>query len=194
MIKKVFLTLFSLFLTYRAFEILKLLGSASADEFGWKSILALSIILNVFITGIFAFLGFAFKTSKVLPSSYYQIKNPKRLKLIYRILGLKYFKWFLLKVFWGKEKNRKRYFNGGKSGLENFDMQTRQSEFGHLAALVAVSIASIYSLLMGHQLIFIISTAINILGNLYPIILQRVHRIQIERLTAIVDRKQNKKV
>ncbi|WP_394330522.1 hypothetical protein [Psychroflexus sediminis] len=39
-------------------------------------------------------------------------------------------------VFWGKKKNKQKYFDGTKSGLENLDYQTKQSEFGHLAALV----------------------------------------------------------
>lgn len=95
----------------------------------------------------------------------------------------------LLKFFWGKEKNRKKYFNGTKAGIEDFDTQTRQSEFGHLAAFVAISILAFYLLMEGYFLIFLVSTFINLVGNLYPIILQRNHRVQIERLKLLLEKR-----
>jgi hypothetical protein len=153
--------------------------------------IAYSYALNLFITGIFALLGFAFLTSKILPNSYYKIKNSENLTLIYNILGVEYFKLLLLKFFWGKERNRKKYFNGTKTGITNFDMQTRQSEFGHLVAFIAIEIISFYILIKGHIAIFFITTLINVIGNFYPIILQRNHRIQIERLKLILDRRKS---
>ena len=144
--------------------------------------ISFSFALNLFITGIFAFLGFAFLTSKILPNSYFKVKNSKNLTLIYKILGVEYFKLLLLKLFWGKERNRKKYFNGTKTGIAHFDMQTRQSEFGHLVAFIAIEIISFYILIKGHIAIFFITTLINVIGNFYPIILQRNHRIQHKHL------------
>lgn len=182
MIKKLIFSLFSIFLAYRSIELLKLLSSANPTDFSWIAIIVLSIILNLFITGIFAFLGFVYTTSKLLPNSYYQIKNSKNLTFLYKTLGVMFFKSLLLKAFWGKQKNRKRYFSGAKTGIGNFDKQTRQSEFSHLAALVTVFIVSFILLLKGYLALFISTTTINLIGNFYPIILQRFHRIQIERL------------
>ena len=115
MTKKLLLSLASIFLTYRSVELLKFLDNTIPGQFNWMGKIAFSFALNLFITGIFAFLGFAFLTSKILPNSYYKVKNSENLILIYKILGVEYFKLLLLKFFWGKEKNRKKYFNGTKS-------------------------------------------------------------------------------
>jgi hypothetical protein len=187
MIKKLLLSLASIFLTYRSVELLKFLDNTSLGQFNWIGKTAFSFALNLFITGIFALLGFAFLTSKILPNSYYKVKNSDNLTLIYKILGVEYFKLLLLKLFWGKERNRKRYFNGTKGGITHFDMLTRQSEFGHLLAFIAIEIISFYIFIKGHIAIFFFTTLINVIGNFYPIILQRNHRIQIERLKLILD-------
>lgn len=191
MTKKLILSLASIFLTYRSVELLKFLDNTSPGQFNWIGKIAFSFALNLFITGIFAFLGFSFLTSKILPNSYYKVKNSENLTLIYKILGVEYFKLFLLKFFWGKERNRKKYFNGTKTGITNFDIQTRQSEFGHLVAFIAIEIISFYILIEGHIDIFFITTLINVIGNFYPILLQRNHRIQIERLKLILDKRKS---
>ncbi|WP_369413959.1 hypothetical protein [Belliella alkalica] len=124
-----------------------------------------------------------------MPNSYNKINNVKNLTSIYQLLRVEYFKFLLLKFFWGKERNRKKYFSGSKAGLENFETQTRQSEFGHLASFITIAIVSFYILLKGQIVIFFITNFINVIGNLYPIILQRNHRIQIERLKLILDKR-----
>lgn len=182
MTKKLLLSLASIFLAYRSVELVKILQATDPTQFNWTGVMAVSFALNLFITGIFALAGFAFLTSRLLPNSYYKIRNSKNLTLTYKLLGVEHFKRLLLKFFWGKEKNRKRYFNGTKTGLEDFDTQTRQSEFGHLAAFIAIAIVSFYAIIKGHIAIFFTATLINAIGNLYPIILQRHHRIQIERM------------
>lgn len=189
MTKKLLLTLASIFLTYRSVELVSFLYITHPSQFNWIGAIAYSFVLNLFITGIFAFIGFAFFTSRILPNSYYKIKNPRNLNLTYKMLGVEYFKLLLLTFFWGKERNRKKYFNGSKSGIEEFDIQTRQSEFGHLAAFIVIIIVSFNILIKGHIVIFSITTLINIIGNLYPIILQRNHRIQIERLKLLLNKR-----
>lgn len=185
MTKKLLLSLFSLFLAYRSFELIKYINDINPTEFSWFVKFIISIVLNLFITGFFAFLGFAFTTSRILPNWYYRVKDRKKLNNLYKFLGLKYFKTILLYAFWGKEKNRKKYFNGTKSGIDNFDTQTRQSEFGHLGAFIAILLVSLFLLLKGHLILVILTTIINLISNLYPIILQRTHRIQIERVINI---------
>ena len=189
MTKKLLLSLASLFLAYRSVELLKFLDIVDPTQFTWIGVIAFSFALNLFITGVFALLGFAFLTSRILPNSYYKIKNPEKLSCMYKILGVEHFKFLLLKFFWGKERNRKKYFNGTKNGLENFETQTRQSEFGHLTSFIAILIVSIYILFKGYVVIFCITNLINIIGNLYPIILQRNHRIQIARLKLILEKR-----
>ena len=185
-------TIISIFLFYQSVELVISLHNVDPSQLRWVEITIISFILNLFITGIFAFLGFAFLTSGILPNSYYRIKNSKNLTFIYKVLGVEYFKVLLLKFFWGKEKNRKRYFNGTKAGIDAFDTQTRQSEFGHLAAFISIVFASFILLGKGHIAIFFITSLINLVANLYPIILQRAHRIQIERLRFILDNRKLK--
>lgn len=182
MIKKLFLTLASLFLAYRSIELLKIADHSPLHAFNWLASTAYAFTINLFITGVFALLGFAFLTSKMLPNVHYKIKHVPSLTITYNILGVKYFKYLLMLAFWGKETNRKKYFNGTKAGLQHFDTQTRQSEFGHLAAFVTIASVSFHLLFKGGIVVFILSSLINVIGNFYPIVLQRYHRIQIERL------------
>ena len=88
----------------------------------------------------------------------------------------------IMLVFWGTKKNRKKYFNGTKSGLKNFIFQTKQSEFGHFAALISIALVSIILLPYGYNSLIIVMTLINIIGNLFPILLQRLHRVRIEKV------------
>ncbi len=157
--------------------------SSEPIEYTNNEALIISFLLTLFITGIFAFVGFAYPTSRLLPAKYYKIKNPRIITAIGKALGIKYFQFFLLFAYWGRGKNRKKYFNGTKKGLTNFIFQTKQSEFGHLGAFVAISASSLILVLYGHYSIVIIMTLINIIGNAYPIILQRTHRMRIEKIT-----------
>jgi len=159
--------------------------ASEPNQFTNIEALIVSFLLTLFITGIFAFIGFAYPSNRILPDSYYEIKNPIVLKHISKILGVKYFQLLLLFAFWGRKKNRKKYFNGTKKGLKNFIFQTKQSEVGHFLAFIVILISSFILLLHGYIFIVIIITLINIIGNVYPIILQRTHRLRIEKLTNI---------
>ncbi len=153
------------------------------SDFSASENILISFLLTLFITGVFAFSGFAYSTSKLLPDAYYKIKNQAYLKTTYDLLGLRYFRTLLLLVFWGRKNNKEKYFNGTKSGLKNFIFQTKQSEFGHLGAFILIIVVSISLFALGYILLPFIVLLINIIGNLYPIILQRYHRMRIERIT-----------
>lgn len=193
MIKKILLIVSAIFLAYRSIELITMLEATKPHNFSWYGALLYSFVLNLFVTGIFALVGFAVTTSALLPNSYYAIRQPHYLTKLYRILGVEYFKLLLLKFFWGKEKNRKKYFDGTKAGLENFEFQTKQSEFGHLGAFIAVEIISFFILFKGFVSVFVFTTCINIIGNFYPIVLQRNHRVQLERLKVIIAKKEQKR-
>lgn len=181
MLKKVALTLASLFLIYNSFKFLKGFFQLSPDSFSALGIFFSAFVINLFITGIFAFAGFAFPTNKILPAGYYKIQNPELLNSIYNALGVKYFRAFLLLTFYRKSDNKK-YFNGTKTGILLFDYNTRQSEFGHLMASICISVVAILVLLKGGFMAFMWIQLINLVFNVYPIILQRKHRISIERV------------
>ena len=157
--------------------------SSEPNEYSNNEVVVISFLLTLFITGVFAFIGFAYPSSRILSDSYYEIKNPKGLNTIGKVLGIKYFQLLLLFAFWGWKTNRRKYFNGTKSGLKNFIFQTKQSEFGHLGAFIVIVILSFILFLYGYIFLVIIITLINILGNIYPVILQRLHRMRIEKIT-----------
>ncbi|MBD3628204.1 hypothetical protein [Cyclobacterium sp.] len=172
--KKIGFPLLSLFLAFRSYEMVKgLLIDSSTGLTVFESAI-LAFLLFVFLTGVFAFPGFVFAASRLLPDAYFRIRNPKLLKRIYGLLGVDVFKRMLLFAYWGKEKYRKKYFDG------------RQSEFGHLGAFILISFVSFLLLEKGHTLIFLMISVVNIIGNFYPILLQRVHRIRIQRITGTI--------
>lgn len=181
MLKKILFPLLSLFLAYRSFELM----SALLGQNEWMSMelnILWAFLLNLFVTGVFAFTGFAYPTHKILPDVYYKIQNETLLKNWYKILGVKYFRIGLILAFWGSKKNRKKYFNGTKSGIQNFIYQTKQSEIGHLLAFVVLLMLSIILTIDQQLQLAAFTFIINFIGNFYPIVLQRHHRIRISRL------------
>ena len=181
-IKKVLVSMASYFLFYQSVELIQAIAGTPADQFGWGEIVVLAYLLTLFITGMVALLTFVFPVSRILPDQFYFVQDPKRLKYWYNILGVEYFRKVLLAFYWNKEKQRKKYFNGTRSDLEEFEFRTRQSEIGHLFPLWFITATCIYLGYLGHYAISAIALAINIIGNLYPILIQRMHRVRIERI------------
>lgn len=181
-LKKILFPLFSLFLLYRSIMLLKQLMVANPQDYSRTETFIISFLLTLFITGIFAITGFAYPTSSLLPANYYKVKNPVKTNQLYNALGVKYFKVLLLIFFWSSKRNRTKYFDGTRNGMQNFIYQTKQSEFGHLGAFVVIFIVSIVLILHHYYLLVAIATVINIIANLYPIILQRHHRYRILKI------------
>lgn len=186
MLKKIGLTLASLILAYNTFKLIAIFFNLPQSEFSLLAIIISASAFNLMITGVFAFLGFAYPTNKILPHAYYKIKNINSLHLIYKMLGVNYFKNFLLLTFYRKADNKK-YFNGTKAGILLFDYNTKQSEFGHLLAFGSILIVSFILLFIGHNKVFLSIQPINIVLNLYPVLLQRKHRIQIQHILNSVE-------
>ena len=156
---------FSLFLIYQSFLLIAGVLKNEIQNFTILQCLTLSFLINLFITGIFAFPGFVLPTSKLLGKSYYQIRSPRKLIALYRYLGVDAFRKILLVLFWGKKKNRLKCFDGTRKGLENFTYQTKQSEFGHLVSSIVITFISILTLIRGYLAIFIMTTVINVIVN-----------------------------
>lgn len=164
------------------FSLIDSLLKTRGYQFGTGESFLIAGMINLYATGVLAMLGFIFPTHKVLPNNFYKIQNTGFLTSVYKTLGVSYFRFLLLLFFWGNKKNRKKYFDGTRSGLMNFIYQSKQSEFGHLAAFCSIFLISIVPLLKGFWAIFGFITLINFIGNFYPIILQRYHRIRIGKI------------
>ena len=179
-LKKILFPLFSIFLLYQCYSILSIdFGDYSLSKF-WQFVLA--FLFNLFLTGVFAFTGFVFPTSKLLPENFYKIHNPQLLKKWYTILKVNYFRKLLLLFFWGSPKNRKKYFKGTKTDIDCLTYQSKQSEFGHFIPFVLSFFLSFHFLNKGLAFAFSMSILVNIIANLYPVILQRHHRMRINRI------------
>lgn len=140
--------------------------------------------LNMLVTGIFAFLVFAWPSERLFPAAYYHVYQPKRLKQIGKIFRIELFRKFLLTTIWRAKARQKTYFNGRADGLENLDTQSKKSEFGHVIPFVLLLLISIYLLVKG-LIIYGVSTFLfNWIGNLYPVILQRNHRMRMAAILA----------
>ena len=187
--KKIFFTILSTFLAYMSVKLIVQIKGLPDQNFDWWISFIFAILLCLYVTGVFAFVGFQFPTHKLLPQSYYRIKNPKLVLAIHKYMGVKYFNIFLMAVIWGKPKNRKKFFDGTRAGLDNLIYQTKQSEFGHIGAFAILLCLSIWIGYLGHyKMVFLISI-LNILGNLYPVLLQHKHRVRIDRMAKVLKKR-----
>ncbi|WP_127844802.1 glycosyl-4,4'-diaponeurosporenoate acyltransferase CrtO family protein [Psychroflexus aestuariivivens] len=168
MIRKILLSLASLFLIWQSYKLL-----SSLDQFifeSWWLNVLIGWLINLFITGIFAFFGFAFPTYKIFPESYYNVYNSNNLTKVYQTLNVDLFRKFLLATLWKSQKQRQKYFNGKKEGLPNLIKQSKKSEFGHLIQFIILCIVSFYMLAIHAYKLTVCTFLINVIGNFYPII------------------------
>ena len=183
-VKKVAFSFFAVFLLYQSVGLLQMFSIRPPDQVSELEVWIYAYLLSLFITGVFAFPGFVFPTGRVMPEGYYRIHYPKQLSKVFKLLGVQYFRVFLLATVWRSKANQKKFFNGTKQGLKNFIYQTKQSEFGHFGAGVVTLGVAVYLLALGHVYMCVALTVINFIGNGYPVILQRAHRMRIERIVS----------
>ncbi|MGB3798492.1 MAG: hypothetical protein WA952_01685 [Lewinella sp.] len=180
MLRKLFLTTASLFLVWQSWKF-------AGQLYGFRNgslpeIILVAWVFNLFVTGIFAFAGFAHPTERLLPDSYYHVSKPGLLRRWYHLLRVDWFRRALLATLWRGKDQGKRYFNGRRDGVANLRMQSMKSEFGHLLPFILLSLYAGYlayrsAYLLGAAIFFI-----NVIGNLYPVLLQRYHRMRLQRL------------
>lgn len=182
MLRKLLLCALSAFLAYQSVGLVRACARINPGQMDawWPPLAALAIGLCV--TGAFAFVGFVLPTHKLLPSGYYEVRRPRRLRRVCAQVGVGAFKWLLLWGYWGRPKHRRRFFDGTRSGLSGLIYMTKQAEFGHLGALIALIAAAAYLIAHHHAVIAGVVMVVNLVGNGYPILLQRLHRSRLARL------------
>ena len=178
MVKKIGYSLLSLFLIYLSYQLLGNVQATKTDL--WGVTFFNGWIINMYITGIFAFAGFVFPTQKLLPQSYYTIYQPQKLKKAYNLLKVDVFRKLLLATFWKNKEQRKKYFNGKVDGISTLEKQSMKSEFGHLIPFILLNMISLYLVSVDLTKLSLTCFLFNIIGNFYPIILQRHHRMRIQ--------------
>lgn len=180
MLKRVLFVSFSIFLIYMSFDTVSAIAKVKKIEWPW--IIVVSWVINMLVTGIFAISGFVLPTQRLLPDSYYAIHQPKRLLKYFRLLRVEIFRKFLLATLWRSKQQNKTYFDGTAAGMTHLEVQSQKSEFGHLIPFLLLIFISLFFVLQGKIALGVSTLIINILGNFYPVLLQRHHRWRISRI------------
>ncbi len=182
-LEQVLFVLASVFLVFQSFGLLSGMDYYAEISF-WPAVF-LAWVINMFVTGIFAFAGFALPTHRLLPARYYEIANPAQLKWFYRVFGVERFRKLLLATLWRSKAQQQKYFNGRPDGLDHLAEQSQKSEFGHLLPFLILTVIGIYIVFFVQPVLGGLCLFINILGNFYPVLLQRHHRMRLQRIAAI---------
>jgi len=157
-----------------------MIGQVKLDS--WFLGILLAIIINLLVTGVFAFSGFALPTQKLLPRWYYHIYQPETLKTLCKAIKVNLYRDFLLATFWRSSEMRRQYFDGTSQGMSALVIHSKKSEFGHLFPFIILSVMCVYWMYSGNLHIAIPCILINLFFNFYPIILQRHHRMRIQKI------------
>jgi len=180
LLKKSFFLLFACFLAWQSYYLIIDIGYLQNPN--WIIGFFVACLYNLYITGFFAFLGFALAIERLFPKAYYKVRFPGFIARLSVLLGLKYFRYLLLISFWRSKKRQQKFFGGGKSGLQNLNQASMKAEFGHLLSFITLCIITIYLIDIGFKQMAFWCFIINLLFNFYPILLQRHHRMRIQGL------------
>jgi hypothetical protein len=108
----------------------------------------------------------------------------------YKYLGLSMFSFFVTKTFYAKFNTIIKFKSGNVSDLEKMKREMINSEVGHVIGLFAAQLIIliffvfkpiIYWMPISFSF-FIVATIMNILHNLYPILLQQKNRLRIQKI------------
>lgn len=188
--QRIFYILVAVFLAYLSVGLCRAYFSSAVLP--WGAEIFGGFLFNLYFTGVAAFSVFALPVERLLPDAYYHINRPKNLQRFAKNIGLEGFQRLLLATVWRKKEKQKDYFNGKSTGLAEFDTNTRKSEFGHLIPFILLCFVTVILVIFGHAVASLTTLLINIFFNFYPVILQRVHRIRIGRMRAILARRRKK--
>ncbi|MFC3199952.1 hypothetical protein ACFOET_20195 [Parapedobacter deserti] len=117
-----------------------------------------------------------------LTSSYYNAKKWENDGKIYKWYGVDVFRKILVGIGWEKLNKASNPIKKNLDALQQLDYKTRQSELGHLIIFFIVLIFNIvvalkYEVKQSLWLFFL-----NILLNVYPIIVQRYNRPRLRKI------------
>jgi len=188
--QRIFFIGMSIFLIFQSHKVLTTLHRF--ENLSFLSQIFLAIIINLFVTGIFAFAVFGTSIEKLLPTKYYQIQNPKKFNAWFKKIGSEQYRKLLLATVWRKKEMQKDFFDGTINGLTTFEAKTKKSEFGHLIPFILLIIICIYLVMKNLYWGALFTMFINIIFNFYPVILQRHHRSRTARLKRILEKKANR--
>ena len=179
-IQKFLLFSFAAFLIWQSIQLIHDI-SQSTEGTSLGNVVVRSILLNVFITGIFL-VGYALPLYRLLPASYYTSVESKLLARSCAFLQIELFRKILRLTFWTPRNNKKHFFNGKRNGFNQFEKNTRISESSHIFSFVSIVFASSYIGAVANIHIAILAAMINVIVNFYPAMLQRYNRLRLQTI------------
>lgn len=110
-----------------------------------------------------------------------------------KLLGLGVFKWILLHSFF-------KFFNPKLSMKKTIKISELQSyrdemtlaEFNHLLAFLFMAIFILIKIFKGLYLFALVMMMVNLLMNIYPVLLQQQNKRRIDRFAAVMELKNNR--
>ncbi|WP_354028292.1 hypothetical protein [Chitinophaga sp. OAE865] len=124
-----------------------------------------------------------------LTSSYYNEKTWERRGKIYEFLGINLFRKLLVLIGWEKLNKKSNPIKKDTQALIQLHYRTRQNELGHIIIFIVVLGFNIFVAFKYGFLKSLWLLILNILLNLYPVLLQRYNRPRIERAIALSKRR-----
>jgi hypothetical protein len=124
-----------------------------------------------------------------LASTYYHEKEWEQKGRIYELIGINYFRKLLVLIGWEKVIRKSNPIEKSTTTLVNLHHQTKKSEFGHLIIWYIVLCFTVVVAFQFGVLKSIWLLILNILLNLYPVLLQRYNRPRIQRAINLSQRR-----
>lgn len=144
-------------------------------------------ILNFLLMG--CVLWFTQTLKSPLSGPYYHEKAWERSGKIYEYLGINFFRKVLVWVGWEKLNKKSNPIGKNPQTLQQLHYNTKQSELGHLIIFIIVLGFNVFVAIEYGFNKSIWLLALNIMLNLYPILLQRYNRPRIERAIKLSKRR-----
>lgn len=163
----IFLVIVTIGLTYALVNYIKMDGFA----FAWALNFLLMLCVSMFIEAL----------KSQLNSSYFDEKAWEQKGKIYELFGVNIFRKLLVIIGWEKLNKKANPVKNNAQDLMNLHHQTKKSELGHLIVLIIVAGFNVYVALKFGIIKSLSLFSLNVILNLYPVILQRYNRPRIER-------------
>jgi len=179
-VQKLLLVSFSAFLIWQSIQLVSNIVQYAHPTTLWD-IVTQSVLLNLFITGIFL-VGYALPLYRLLPASYYISVESQWFATTCAFLRIELFRKIMRLTFWNSRNNKRHFFDGTRAGLTQFENNTRISESSHSFAFVSIVVVSFYIGVVADIHIALIATLIDVIVNFYPAMLQRYHRLRLQTI------------
>jgi hypothetical protein len=124
-----------------------------------------------------------------LTSSYFDAKPWEKKGKIYEHVGIDFFRKILVLIGWEKLNKKNNPIEKNTQALNHFLHQTKKSELGHLLIFIIVMGMTVFvAITMGAKSALWL-LLLNVVLNLYPVLLQRYNRPRLVRAIAFSQRK-----